>query len=361
VADPTLFEAVVGQPLAVAALEAATGRPVHAYLLHGPPGSGKRTAARALAAGLLCPDGGCGRCAVCTRVLRGSHPDLVEIERSGAALIVDEARSIVTRAHNLPLEADRQVLVVDDVHLAGNAVPALLKSVEEPPPTTVFVLIADDTPPELATIVSRCVTIAFDPVPEGAITEWLVGRGVDREQAEAVAGASGGRLDRARLLVDDPGFAARQAQWRDVPARLDGSGAAAAVVSEELLAAVDEALAPLRDEHARQMATLVEEAEAVGAKGIAGRKGIEDRHKREERRWRTDDLRFGLATLAGVYRDRLVSGSSGPVTAPGLARAGQRTVRQVAAIEGAAEALSRNPNESLLMDALMVVLSGMGE
>ena len=359
-----LFAGVVGQPRAVTALRAAGRRPVHAYLLHGPPGSGKRTAARALAAALLCPDGGCGHCAVCTRALRGTHPDLVEIERSGALLDVDEARSIVAHAQNRPLEAARQVLVVDDVHLAGKAVPALLKTVEEPPPTTVFVLIADDTPPELATIVSRCVTISFDPVPEQDVADWLVGRAIDPAQAAAVAGASGGRLDRAELLVADPGFAARQRQWRELPTRLDGSGAAAAEASEELLAAVDEALAPLRDQHARELALLAEQSEAVGAKGITGRRGIEERHRREERRWRTDDLRFGLATLAGVYRDRLVT-ATGPTVggdaSPGTTRARQRAVRQVAAIQQATEALSRNPNESLLLDALMVTLSGMDE
>jgi DNA polymerase-3 subunit delta' len=359
----SLFDGVVGQKRAVGALRSAARRPVHAYLLHGPPGSGKRTAGRALAAALLCPEGGCGHCATCHRVLRGAHPDLVEIERSGAALEVDEARSIVVRAQNRPLEATRQVLVVDDVHLAGKAVPALLKTVEEPPPTTVFVLIADDTPPELATIVSRCVTIPFDPVPEHDVAAWLVGRGVDPAQARAVAGASGGRLDRAELLVGDPGFAARQEQWRAVPSRLDGSGAAAAAVAEELLAAVDEAVTPLRQQHARELVVLAEEAEAVGNKGIAGRRGIEDRHRREERRWRTDDLRFGLATLAGVYRDKVVSSTEGTqgAVSPGVTQTRQRAVRQVAAIEQATQALPRNPNESLLMDALMVVLSGMDE
>ena len=77
----TLFDEVVGQPAAVAQLMAASRRPVHAYLLHGPPGSGKRPAARALAAALLCPDGGCGHCNTCRRALAGTHPDLVVVER----------------------------------------------------------------------------------------------------------------------------------------------------------------------------------------------------------------------------------------------------------------------------------------
>lgn len=368
-----LFDEVVGQPAAVAQLTAAARRPVHAYLLHGPPGSGKRAAGRGFAAALLCPDGGCGQCNTCRRVLAGTHPDLVVVERTGASLDVDEARTIVARAHRRPLEASRQVLMVTDVHLAGKAAPALLKTVEEPPPSTVFVLVADDTPPSLATIISRCVRVPFAAVPRAAVVGWLESRGVDPGLAESVADASGGRLDRARLLVGDPGFSARQEQWRSVPTRLDGTGAAAAVVAGELLAAADDALAPLRAEHAARMAALAEQAEASGAKGIPGRKGVEDGHKREERRWRTDELRFGLATLAGAYRDRLVSSvgsgsasQAGPGSlphvsghTPGADADRRRAAGHVEAIRAASVSLGRNANEALLMDALMVELSGM--
>ncbi len=358
---PALFEGVVGQPKAVARLMAAARRPVHAYLLHGPPGSGKRAAARGLAAALLCPKGGCGVCNVCRRALNGTHPDLVVVERSGASLDVDEARTIVSRAQRRPLESARQVLMVTDVHLADRAAPALLKTVEEPPPSTVFVLLADDLPPSLATIVSRCVQIPFDPLPDSAVADWLVARGVDPDHAASVAGASGGRLDRARLLVSDAGFVARQDQWRSVPSRLDGTGAAAATVASELLESADDALAPLRAQHEQELATLAEQAELVGAKGTPGKRHVEEGHKREERRWRTDDLRLGLATLAGVYRDRLLATAGADVEAgsAGSAAEGRRAARQVDAISNASVALDRNANESLLMDALMVELSGM--
>ncbi len=365
---PALFDQVVGQPRALAQLTAAARRSVHAYLLHGPPGSGKRPAARGLAAALLCPDGGCGDCLTCKRALRGTHPDLIEVERSGASLEVDEARLIVARAHRLPLEASRQVIVVDDVHLAGRAVPALLKTVEEPPPTTVFVLLADSTPPALDTLASRCVQISFDPVPESTVTAWLVSRGVEPAHAEAVARASGGRLDRAELLVSDPGFAARQEEWQSIPSRLDGTGAAAADASDRLLASAEEGLGSLREQHARELAALAEQSEALGTKGIAGRRSIEDRHKREERRWRTDELRFGLAALAGEYRDRLAAsadpgpgGSPSSLVTTGRATGIQRLIRQIEHIDRAAAALGRNANESLLLDALMVELSGMNE
>ena len=358
---PELFEGVVGQRRAVAQLMAAARRPVHAYLLHGPPGSGKRAAARGLAAALLCPSGGCGRCNSCRRALAGSHPDLVTVERSGATLDVDEARVITMRAQRRPLESARQILMVNDIHLAGRAAPALLKTIEEPPASTVFVLVADDLPSSVATIVSRCVQIPFDAISPTVMTAWLVDHGVDLALAESVAAASGGRLDRARLLVNDAGFAARQQQWRSVPARLDGTGAAAATVAFELLASADDALAPLREQHTQEIAALVEQAEANGSKGVPGRKQMEDRHKREERRWRTDDLRFGLATLAEVYRDRLVGtvGAADGPGSPGSATERRRAAREVDAITEASTALGRNANESLLMDALMVELSAM--
>jgi DNA polymerase III subunit delta' len=361
--SPVLFADVVGQHRAVAGLLAAARRPVHAYLLHGPPGSGKRAAARGLAAALLCPTGGCGECNTCRRALAGTHPDLVTVERSGAALDVDEARSIVARAQRRPLESTRQVFMVADLHLAERAVPALLKTVEEPPPATVFVLLADDLPPLLATIVSRCVEVAFDPVPEPAIVEWLVRRGVERDQAESVARASGGRLDRADLLISDPGYRERQDQWRSVPDRLDGTGSAAVVVASGLLESADDALEPLRRKHAEELAALAEQAELMSTRGVTGRRQVEERHKREERRWRTDDLRFGLATLAEVYRDRLVATlvAEGDSSSAGNAAASRRAARQVDAIGGASVALDRNVNESLMIEALMVELSGMAD
>jgi len=363
VPSPVLFESVVGQERAVARLVDAARQPVHAYLFHGPPGSGKRAAARGLAAALLCPDGGCGVCNSCRRALAGTHPDLVTVERTGAALDVDDAREITTRAQRRPFESSRQVLLVPDVQLAAKAAPALLKTVEEPPPSTVFILLADDLPAGLATIVSRCVQVPFTVVSPRVVQEWLVGRGVAPEVAESVAAAAGGNLDRARLLADDPEFNERRQSWRAVPGRLDGTGAAAVTVADDLLGMADGALGPIRERHARELAALEEQAEAAGARGVPGRKTVEDRHKREERRWRTDDLRMGLATLADIYRDRLVATVEGdlPPGTPGVDADRRDAAAHVDAVGRASAALSRNVREDLLLEALMVELSGMLE
>src|SRR5206468_8111446 len=100
----TLYADVPAQDEAVGQLRAAARRPVHAYLLVGPPGTGKAAAARSFAASLLCPSGGDGSCETCARVVAGVHPDVVTVERAGAAISVDEAREIVRVAARSPVE-----------------------------------------------------------------------------------------------------------------------------------------------------------------------------------------------------------------------------------------------------------------
>lgn len=361
----SLFAGVVGQERAVAALRVAARRPVHAYLLLGQAGAGARAAARAFAAALLCPRGGCGDCDVCQRTLAGTHPDLVEVERTGAALGVDDARRLGALALRRPLEASRQVLVVADAHLALLSAPALLKTLEEPPPSTVFVLLAEDVPPELVTIASRCVEVPFPPVPPSAVEAWLVSRGVDAERARLVGEGAGGDVERARLLAEDRGFAERLALWRSVPSRLGGDGAVAASVARELLAATDRALAPLRAEHEHELEDLETSARAMGERGVPGRKELVDRQHREERRWRTDELRTGLGVLARAYRDRLLETVSSPgsgTAATGRAGAGAGAAAAVAMItEAAGEALRHNANESLLLESLFVRLGRLAD
>jgi DNA polymerase-3 subunit delta' len=354
-----LFAEVVGQGAAVDLLRTTARRPVHAYLLVGPPGVGQRALVRGFGAALLCPNGGCGECSTCRRTLAGVHPDLVEVDRSGASLSVDDARRVVRLAGRRPLEARRQVVAVSDVHLARLAAPVLLKTLEEPAGDTVFVLQADLVPPELATIASRCIRIDLHPVPPEALTGWLVGQGVDEALARDLATAARGSIDRARLLVDDEGFAARRMLWRDVPSRLDGTGATAAAMAAELLASAEEAVEPLRAEHQVEMQARADQAEATGERGVPGRKEIEDRHNREERRWRADEIKAGLGVLAGAYRDRLVDLVTGARTSGSgrLSEKVQELSGAVSAVEGVCVEMVRNPNESLMLEALLVRLS----
>ncbi|HSH22712.1 MAG TPA: hypothetical protein VK975_01470, partial [Acidimicrobiales bacterium] len=251
-----VFSGIVGQPQLVAQLRAAAARPVHAYLLVGPPGAGTTVAARAFAAALLCPDGGCRRCRHCRLVLAGEHPDATTFVPEGAFLRVSDADEITRVAMRSPLEGRRKVLVLADFHRVQKVGPALLKTIEEPPASTVFVLLADTVPPELVTIASRCVRIDVAPVGAIALVEALVDEGVDVDAARVAAAASGGNLERARLLVSDTGVAARREAWWRVPERLDGSGAAVTVVVDELVALVEAAGEPLRRAQAASMEEL---------------------------------------------------------------------------------------------------------
>jgi DNA polymerase-3 subunit delta' len=352
-----LFDEVVGQDRAVADLRAAASNPVHAFLFRGPPGNGGMAAAHGFAAALLCPDGGCGVCATCRRALDGTDPDLHVVRRSGAALSVDDSRRLVGLAARHPLQAARQVIIMTDVHLARLAVPALLKTLEEPPGPSVFILLADDLTPELATIASRCVVISFPPVPRETLVPWLIGRGVPDEIAAVVADSSGGNPGRAQIMAEDAEVVERAALWSSVPDRLNGSGAVAAELAGHLLALTDRAVAPLRSAHADEIARLTDEAKELGLRGLPGRKEIVDHHNREERRWRTDSLRAGLGVLARAYRDRAVALRGGRTTADDMhARA---AVEAVALITEAARALPRNPQESLLVQSLLVRLGAL--
>ncbi len=219
-----LFAGVVSQEAAVAALRAAAANPVHAYLFRGAPGNGGLAAAYGFAAALLCPDGGCGVCATCRAALAGTDPDLHVVRRSGASVSIGDLRQVVSLAQRRPLHAARQVIVVLDVHLAALRAPALLKTLEEPPGDTVFILLADDVVPELVTVASRCVEVAFPPVPRAELVQWLTESGVPADMAAVVADSAGGNPERARIMVDDPDVAARVALWTSVPDRADVGG-----------------------------------------------------------------------------------------------------------------------------------------
>ncbi|HTZ09071.1 MAG TPA: hypothetical protein VMB72_08360, partial [Acidimicrobiales bacterium] len=138
-----------------------------------------------------------------------------------------------------------------------------------------------------------------------------------------------------------------------------GTGAVAAALAGELLASAEEGVEPLRARHRADLEAAAAAAEQRGERGVPRRKEIEDRQRREERRWRTDELRAGFAVLAAAYRDRML-GATGPGAGPGRARVEERVHAlgdAVTAVERSSAELVRNPNEMLLLEALLVRLS----
>jgi DNA polymerase III subunit delta' len=279
------------------------------------------------------------------------------VRRSGASVSKETLRQVVTLAQRRPLHAARQVIVVLDVHLVLDRAPVLLKTLEEPPGDTVFVLLADDVTPDLVTIASRSVEVAFPPVARADLVEWLTESGVSPDMAAVVADSSGGNPERARVMLDDPDVAARVALWTSVPDELTRAGTSTATLTRRVLEAADRAVEPLRAAHAREIESLTAAAKEMGERGLPGRKEIVEQHQREERRFRIDALRAGLGVLARAYRGRVVRAATGTVGV------GDQDVRSAADAVGliteTTEALPRNPNETLLVQSLFVRLAAL--
>ncbi|MHB8763977.1 MAG: DNA polymerase III subunit delta', partial [Deferrisomatales bacterium] len=196
------FDEVVGheRPIRVLSRALASGRVPHAYLFWGPDGVGKELVARRTAQVLLCADPGalararaCGRCAPCGRVEAGSHPDLHVPVAKGASLSVAEVRTLQETLAYQAFERGRKVVILRQAfRMTREAGNALLKTLEEPPAGTHIVLLAHHRNQLLPTLVSRCQSLRFDPLPQGEVRRLLEARGLDPAAAEALAQVSGG-------------------------------------------------------------------------------------------------------------------------------------------------------------------------
>lgn len=338
-----MWDGVVGQDRAVARLTMAATAPVHAYLFVGPAGSTKWEAARAFA-GLLIAGADDPEQRDVRLALSGEHPDVREVTRVGPAISAEQAREIIRTAALAPNEGERKVMILDEFHLLRpEGAALLLKTIEEPPPSTVFVILADYVPHDLITISSRCARIDFRTIADSEIEARLIAEGVEPPAAAEAALSAGGNFDRARVLAADPDLAARRQAFAGVPHQLDGTGSTVMRLVDELLGQIEAAAAPLAARHAAEVTELEERIARFGERG-SGKKMLEERHKRELRRHRTDELLAGLTVIAAVYRDELVAGS---LDHPGTA------AEAVSRIHEAIEAFEHNPNESLLLQALL--------
>ena len=339
----SIWDDVVGQTVAIERLRRAAAAPVHAYLFVGPAGSTKKEAARAFAALLIAGVDDPSQRDV-DLVLRGEHPDVKEVARTGPAISFDQAREIVRTASLAPSEGERKVMLLEEFHLLRpEGAALLLKTIEEPPASTTFVILADFIPHDLITISSRCARIDFRLVDEQHIADRLVSEGVDPDSAAEAAAASAGNLDRARVLAADPELAARRRAFADVPHRLDGTGATVMRIVDELTALIEAAAEPLAERQAGEVTEVEERIARYGERG-SGKKSLDERHKRELRRHRTDEWLAGLTVIAGTYRDALVAGD---VQRP------DAIADAVTRIHQAMEAFERNPNEALLLQSLL--------
>jgi DNA polymerase III subunit delta' len=291
-----------------------SGSPSHAYLFHGPPGTGKRTAARALAAELLA-EGDADPDSVRLRAMHGTHPDLTWVRPTGAHVmrVSDIDEPVVAAAARTPFEARRRVFVLERVDEMNDEVAnRLLKTLEEPPAFVHLILLTDHPGRVLETVVSRCQLVRFDPLPAERIAAMLEEEGIDPARAGACGRLALGNASRARFLASEEGAALRVDVERMV---LDALGA-------ESLGGSWHGLLERAEERRQEAEAAVEErkrerleSEPRGRERNALEREFDEMAKREGRRARTEVLDLGLELAAIAFRDLVcvASGADGAV------------------------------------------------
>lgn len=363
---------------------ATSGTMTHAWLITGPPGSGRSVAALCFAAALQCTsdrDPGCGSCRACTTTMAGTHADVRRVIPEGLSIGVDEMRGIVQIASRRPTTSHHQIVVIEDAdRLTEGAANALLKVVEEPPPSTVFLLCAPSVDPEdiAITLRSRCRHVALVTPSAEAIARVLIDSdGLAVDTANWAASVSGGHVGRARRLATDP--EARQRRERALGLVRDAVRASQAYrAAEELVAAAETEAAALTAERAEAETEELRTALGAGGtgKGTAGAvrgsagalKDLERRQKSRQTRASRDALDRALIDLATYFRDALVvSADAGhvrpnhPDMAEGVGALAahaspERLLRCVEAILECREALSINVKPKFAVDAMVATI-----
>jgi len=301
-----VWDDIIGQDRVASFLRAAvtSGHVSHAYLFVGAPGSGKATAARALACALLCGDDGCGACGVCYRMRRGVHPDVHYVEPEGAAAYLkDQITDIIHDTHLAPVEGTHKVYIVQDADRFNDAsANAFLKTLEEPPEDVVIILMTHSFDAVLPTIGSRCQVVRFRRIPADESAALLVAEtGADTDRARFALAAAGGVVVSARdFLVSPSRQAARALILRTLKDLRFADDLDVLNAVKELLKAVK---APLEELEARQAVEVAERADYLG-RGAA--KSLADRHKRELTAREREAVREILNVAESWLRDCLV-------------------------------------------------------
>jgi DNA polymerase-3 subunit delta' len=342
------FGDIIGHRALVELLETELAQPSHAYLFVGPVGTGKATLARQFAAGLLCgEDEDCVR-----RVLLRRHPDVVTVEPEGrTSITVDQARQAVARASLAPFEGTRKIFLLEEGGLLNDeAANALLKTLEEPTASTIFIIVAESEDDLPDTISSRCRTFVFGRVTTDDIIVGLEARGIERSQAEQAARISGGRPGLAVALATNPEVADFRHIWLSIPSRLSEHPGNAYLLADEVTRAAEPLLAALKE---RQEL----DAEALTIEGTTDR-ALRERHERQLKRATASLYVSGLEILAGFYRDAAAAQFGAKVRNPDIQGTAltrispSRAVASAVRVLDAIDALRANQRPQLAFAAL---------
>lgn len=184
------------------------GTTVHAYLIGGMAGVGKRTLAQAMGQYLLCQGENkpCGLCAGCVQVREGTHPDVLVV-RPEKSIQVETIREVIRKAGEHTYAGGRRIIRIEQAErMTPAAQNCLLKTLEEPVEGTVFLLITDAPELLLPTIVSRCRGLKLHPWPDNVVLDALRSHGVNDLRAREALHVSGGSIGRALSVAADEGY-----------------------------------------------------------------------------------------------------------------------------------------------------------
>jgi DNA polymerase-3 subunit delta' len=319
----SVWDDVIGQESAVATLSRAVTEPgamTHAWLLTGPPGSGRSVAAKAFAAALQCPDDGCGTCRECRTALQGTHADVDVISTEGLTLTVALARDLVQLAARRPSVGLWRVIVIEDAdRLHERAADSLLKALEEPVPGTVWILCAPSLEDVIITIRSRSRHVRLRTPPVEAVAALLVRRdGIDPAMATFAARAAQCHVGLARRLARNEGARIRRHDVISLAARIRSVGDAVGAAADLDSIAKEEALASSTERDAGEKARLMETLGADVSARVqpphvrAQVSALEREQKTRATRFTRDVIDRSLMDLFSIYRDALMvhSGAS---------------------------------------------------
>lgn len=386
-----VFSGLIGQEAAVAVLREAAGSArattaagdgegaramSHAWLITGPPGSGRSVAATAFAAALQCTGEpvGCGQCPGCRTTLAKTNADVVFVATETSIITVDTARSLVQQAQSSPSQGKWRVLVVEDADRLGESgANALLKAIEEPPAHTVWLLCAPSPEDMIATIRSRCRHLGLRIPRAGAVADLLVDEGVaDPETALEAARAAQSHIGLARAFARDPQMRQRRREIITAPARVRSVGEAVIAAGRLLETARAQADAQVGERNAREKSELLrqlgmDEGERATKQSRALLRQLEEDQKRRAKRALTDALDRALVDLLAIYRDVLMvqldSGQelintdlSDLVHGIAADSSPAQTMARVDHIEQARRRLIANGNVLLVLEAMVVSL-----
>jgi len=313
----SVWDDVIGQESAVATLHRAVTEPgamTHAWLLTGPPGSGRSVAAKAFAAALQCPDGGCGTCHECHTALEGTHADVDVVATEGLTLTVGLARDLVQLAARRPSVGRWRVIIIEDAdRLHERAADALLKALEEPVAGTVWILCAPSLEDVIITIRSRSRHVRLRTPPVEAVAALLVRRdGIDPSMATFAARAAQCHVGLARRLARNEGARIRRHEVISLAGKIRSVGDAVGAAADLDSIAKEEAAAASIERDAAEKARLMETLGADPAARVqplhvrAQVSTLEREQKIRATRFTRDVIDRSLMDLLSIYRDALV-------------------------------------------------------